>query len=413
MRRLYLQIYATVLGVLLLFGALLYGSWLLWPPGDDHSLEPLAVVAGSLLPGPGASRDELEAALVPFHQQLGLSLDLRAADGRLLARAREGDPLPEIDARWDESRFLHSRGAGLTLALHLRDGRWLVVRHRSQRHGPAVFGVVVLLALAVAGGAYPLIRRLTRRLERLQRRVEALGAGELSSRVEVEGRDEVAELAGSFNRTAERIERLVEAQRMLLAGASHELRSPLTRLRVALELLGDQARPELRERILHDIEELDGVIGELLLASRMEAAEAIERREPVDLLGLAAEEAARYGVEVEGEPVVIEGDAPLLRRLLRNLLENGRRHAPGSALEVEVVSDPDGSARLRVSDRGPGLSEADRERVFEPFYRAGTSGQGIGLGLTIVRRIARLHGGEVGCRSREGGGATFEVRLPR
>jgi signal transduction histidine kinase len=276
-----------------------------------------------------------------------------------------------------------------------------------------VFGVVVLLALAVAGGAYPLIRRLTRRLERLQRRVEALGAGELSSRVEVEGRDEVAELAGSFNRTAERIERLVEAQRMLLAGASHELRSPLTRLRVALELLGDQARPELRERILHDIEELDGVIGELLLASRMEAAEAIERREPVDLLGLAAEEAARYGVEVEGEPVVIEGDAPLLRRLLRNLLENGRRHAPGSALEVEVVSDPDGSARLRVSDRGPGLSEADRERVFEPFYRAGTSGQGIGLGLTIVRRIARLHGGEVGCRSREGGGATFEVRLPR
>jgi len=411
MRRLYLQIYATILGVLLLLGVLLFVSWLVSPPGDESSLEPLAAVALGLLPGPNADPEELEATLVPFHEQLGLSLAVRGQDGRLLAQA--GEPLPAIERDWSGSRFLPSRGGGVTLALHLQDGRWLVVRHRRQRHGAYVLAFMLALALAVAAGAFPLVRRLTRRLERLQKRVDSLGAGDLSARVEVEGRDEIAELAGSFNRAAARIERLVEAQRMLLAGASHELRSPLARIRVALELLDENVRPDVRERVGRDIEELDEVIGELLLASRVEAAEALERSERVDLLLLAAEEAARYDVEVTGDPVLVEGDARLLRRLLRNLLDNGRRHAPGADLDVEVRADPEGGARVRVSDRGPGLSELDRERVFEPFYRVQKGpGQGSGLGLAIVRRIARLHGGDVRCLAHEGGGTTFEVRLP-
>ena len=130
----------------------------------------------------------------------------------------------------------------------------------------------------MAAVAFPVARRLARRIERLREHVDALGAGALSARVDAEGRDEVADLARSFNRSAERLEQLVNAQRSTLAGASHELRSPLARMRVACELLGD-SRPEIRERVARDIAELDGLIDELLLASRLEAGADLERRE--------------------------------------------------------------------------------------------------------------------------------------
>ena len=202
------------------------------------------------------------------------------------------------------------------------------------------------------------------------------------------------------------------AQRGLLASASHELRSPLARIRMAVELLAGDARPELRERLEKDIAELDELIGELLLASRLDAQVQIDRFEEIDLLALVAEEAARTQATAGGEPVRVRGDARMLRRLVRNLLENARRHAAGSAVEANVAALPDGGARLRVEDRGPGVAEAERERIFELFYRpAGMGEGGVGLGLALVRQIARHHGGDARCRPREGGGSCFEVDL--
>jgi signal transduction histidine kinase len=245
--------------------------------------------------------------------------------------------------------------------------------------------------------------------------VEALGAGDLTARVEVEGRDEVAKLARSFNRAADRIERLVNAQRTMLAGASHELRSPLARMRLAIELLAGADRPELRARLSQDIAELDALIGELLLASRLDALEHLERTEDVDLLALLAEEGARTGAEVSGEPVCIQGDARLLRRLMRNLLENAQRYAAGSSIEASVVPLTPTGACLRIADRGPGVPEPERERIFEPFYRPTGLRErgdgGVGLGLALVRQIARHHGGEVRCLPRSDGGTCFEVDL--
>jgi signal transduction histidine kinase len=413
MRRLYLQIYVTFLGILVLF-IVLVSIASLWSPMGSYDRRALKeAVLAEWLPGPDRPLEELQAAVERLGHLLPIDLAVHGADGALLAAV--GDPLPALPRGRTRGGWMHLRGAGPMLASVLPDGRQVVARRRHQ-HRP--FGLplaVGLLAVAIAVGAHPVVRRITRRLERLQTRVEALGAGELTARVEVEGRDEVASLARSFNHAADRIERLVKAQRTMLAGASHELRSPLARIRMGIELLAGADRPELRARLSQDIAELDALIGELLLASRLDALECLERTGDVDLLALLAEEGARTGAEVSGESVCIQGDARMLRRLMRNLLENAQRYAAGSCIETSVVPLTPTGACLRVADRGPGVPEPERERIFEPFYRPTGLRErgdgGVGLGLALVRQIARHHGGEVRCLPRAGGGTCFEVDL--
>jgi signal transduction histidine kinase len=410
MRRLYLQVYFALLAILLVFGALVATAWHhgFLAEQDQETLDGAAALVAERLPSDGGPAEQ-QRALDALAATLRLNLSLWSADGQLLAAV--GDKLPFPGTRV-QSGWMRARGGPVAI-LRLPDGRWLVARQRQRRHGHAsIIVVLALLAVAVAIGAFPVVRRLTRRLERLRVGVEGLGAGDLRARVDVEGRDEIAGLATSFNRAADRIEALVGAQRTLLASASPELRSPLARIRVALELMGAE-RPDLRDRVARDIAELDELIGELLLASRLQAVEQLDRSENVDLLGLVAEEAARHGAEVSGEPVTLHGDARLLRRLVRNLLENAARHgAPPVEASVQRV---DGRVTVRVCDRGPGVPEDERERIFEPFYRPSTragADVGSGLGLALVREISRRHGGDVRCRERDGGGTCFEVDLP-
>jgi signal transduction histidine kinase len=260
------------------------------------------------------------------------------------------------------------------------------------------------------------VRRLTRRLEALKHGVEQFGAGQLSHRVAVTGRDEVAAVASSFNVAAARVEALVQSHQSLLANASHELRSPLARMKMAVSML-DDAAPAQRERLKREIDtnvaELDALVEEVLLASRLDAAPTPERNERVELLGMAAEEAARVDASVDGAPVSVIGEERLLRRALRNLLENARRYG-GSEVEVLIESLP-GQAVVRVCDRGPGVPEAMRERIFESFFRLpGHAEQagGVGLGLSLVKQIALRHDGSVRCEGREGGGSCFVLTLP-
>jgi len=233
--------------------------------------------------------------------------------------------------------------------------------------------------------------------------------------VKVEGNDEVASVAESFNRAARRIEELVGAHKMLLANASHELRTPLTRLRMGVELLKDKADPQRKAEFEQDIAELDQLIDEILLTSRLDAMTALDNVEDVDLLALAAEEGARFdGVNVSGASVTVRGDARLLRRLLRNLIENAERHgAPPIEIEISAATS---HARLAVFDRGAGVAEADRDRIFEPFFRsttAGAKGAGTGLGLALVRQIARRHRGDAVALAENLGRTGFLVTLPR
>ena len=278
--------------------------------------------------------------------------------------------------------------------------------------------MLAIVGLAVAIGTYPILRRLTQRLEDLRRGVERWGEGDLAARVQEKGNDEVAFLASRFNHAAQRVELLVRSHKSLLANASHELRSPLARIRMGLELMDGAPSDAQRREMLRNIGELDQLIEEILLASRLDARETdIGTFEDVHLTGLAAEECARVGADLEaqgcGTEVVVQGVSKLLRRAIRNLLENARRYSTGP-VEVEVLHDAS-HAVLRVCDRGPGVPPEQRERIFEPFYRLPGASEregGVGLGLALVRSIAQRHHGTVHCEGREGGGACFVLRLP-
>jgi len=351
-------------------------------------------------------------------QRPGREIVLRNAAGEVIGQA--------------VARPLRVPGQGVEFEVPTRDGQTLYVQLPRPANRPpplavpswwrssySLFWLLGLVAVAVALGAYPIVRRLTKRLEALQQGVERWGAGDLSRRLPEEGHDEVAFLAQRFNIAAARVQELLLSHKALLANASHELRSPLARIRMGLELMNGPPSAAARDEIARNIRELDQLIDEILLASRLDASpDELGTPEPVDLVALCAEECARAEAEldVQGDPaaLLVPGLPRLLRRALRNLLENARRHAAG---EVTLTLQASGTqAVVRVCDRGPGVPAALRERIFEPFFRlpgASERDGGVGLGLALVRSIALRHGGTVHCEDRPGGGACFVLRLPR
>jgi two-component system OmpR family sensor kinase len=346
----------------------------------------------------------------------------------VIIRNVSGDVLGQV-----RTRPTRDPQQGIEFEVAMNDGSALVVQFppRPPRPGEALsrpwwgrgpggfLWILGIVALAVAVGTYPIIRRLTQRLDDLRMGVERWGEGDLSTRIKESGSDELAFLAQRFNHAAERIETLIESHKSLLANASHELRSPLARIRMGLELMEPEGSAAFRQEIQQNIAELDQLIDEILLASRLDARESdIGTVELVDLTGLAAEECARAGAELvpseDGQALVVHGVSKLLRRAVRNLLENARRYSSGP-VTVELTRDGD-DAVVRVRDRGPGVPPAERERIFEPFYRlAGASERhgGVGLGLALVRSITQRHHGSVRCEDQQGGGACFALRIPR
>ena len=462
MRTLTLRIYLTVVAVLLLFAVV--SGWVFQHHIEQERTRAESVLSDRMsawgdliqrsLPGTESPPAEQAAALRDWSQRLRLPLALDSAQGERIAAS---------------DSFIRRQGDGMQrgFAVRLEDGRTLWVmrpgagRPGAMRPGPGgargedglggpgampgmqgppgaflPFGnlpfvpaawqrgvglavILLLLFVAVSAGAWPVVNRLTRRLQALKLGVEQFGAGALHRRVEVSGRDEVAAVAESFNQAASRIETLVRSHQSLLANASHELRSPLARMRMAVAML-DSAAPAqqqgLRREIDTNIAELDSLVEEVLLASRLDGIKTEAALESVDLLGVVAEEAARVGAVLAGAPLAafsVRGDERLLRRALRNLLENARRYG-GDDVAIGL-SREGASAQVRVCDRGPGVPEALRERIFEPFYRLPGHAEkagGVGLGLSLVKQIAERHGGSVRCESREGGGSCFVISLP-
>jgi signal transduction histidine kinase len=411
MPRLYQKIYLTIVASLLLV-VLVAGAF--WRNGANHpptaaAFDMVGEMAMALLP-PADAPDRLQQQAIEHFAQR-LDADLALFDRILRPIASVGRPLPA--PRPNDDTGWEGGVRGPIWRFQLPDQRWLIVRPHLPRHHPALGLVLVLgvIAMAVAISAYPVVRGLTRRLERLQRAVETLGSGNLDARVKVEGRDEIARLAQSFNDAAGRIEQLVGAHRMLLANASHELRTPLSRIRLGIELLQETGDPKYKSQLQRDIGELDSLIDEILLSSRLEANVASSTEDPVDVLALAAEECARYeNCSVDGDNAVARGDSRLLRRMVRNLLENARRHGV-PPVQVSVRREYP-RLLLDVTDAGPGVPDSEREKIFEPFYCLGEDGNGTGLGLSLVRQIARAHGGDAVVARRAGAASCFRVTLP-
>ncbi|WP_077035443.1 HAMP domain-containing sensor histidine kinase [Pelomonas sp. KK5] len=469
MKSLYLRIYLTLVVLLLAFA---FGSgWLFqrqmeqergnYDAAATERLTAIAQLVYRVLPPETAPREQQAEVLLEWGQRLRMALalyddhDKRIAANELFEKREEEPGARAVQVTFEDGRKLTvirtprpqgwnnmpaASGPMMPLAasdaqltrvpfkpgMHRPQGAreespwpFALISHRTG--GEALAVVLVLLFLGVALGAYPVVRRLTRRLESLKRGVEQFGSGQLAHRVDDHGNDEVAALAVSFNRAADQIEALLRSNRTLLANASHELRSPLARLKMAFAMMDDAspaARARLGAEINTNIAELDALVEEVLLASRLEAGNpGASSKEAVDLVGLGAEEASR--VDAAFEPadglatLKVSGEDRLLRRALRNLLENARRYG-GAEVRLEVKREGD-RAEFRVCDRGPGVPEGMRERIFEAFFRLpGHAEQagGVGLGLSLVKQIAQRHGGQVRCESREGGGSVFVFSVP-
>ncbi len=405
MHRLHVRIYLTTLLSLV---ALLVATALLWSLIMDRSMASehdglISAMVSRALPSEEATPDAASAMLAHDLVPPVAGLELRGTNGAMRAHAGS---LPR------ESRD----DTGLR-RIDLRDGRVLLV---DVKRGPLLLShlhglvVVVWIALIVAVATYPLARRLTRRLEALAATVDRFGDGDLSVRAPTAGQDEVAALAQRFNRMADRVAQLLKAHSRMLANASHELRSPLARMRLALELHGSTLPQAWLDGMRRDCSEIDQQIEEILLASKLATLGTFPPPEPLDLAALLAEECSRLNVPFELVPAPLRGNARLLRRLIRNLLDNAIKYG-GNEVEARLFIAADGDRSLQVSDRGPGIPPEERERIFEPFYRpagASETGSGWGLGLSLVKQIAEHHGGSVECRDRVGGGCVFEASFP-
>ncbi len=415
MRPLYLQIYLTAIGVIVLFVLANVAMWStqanFW--AESRGGSGIAEVIQDLLPPTDRPQEELERAVEKLASRLQLEIAV-IERGKVVAST--SDAIREVaPVHLSEQTRFGAFGGLRGFRFHLPDGRFIVLRMRKPLVGGPL-APIGLLALAIGLGAYPLVRRFTRRIEGLHRRVEAFSEGDLSSRVEIEGRDEIAALGRGFNLAAERIERLVDAQRTLLHLTSHELRTPLTRMRLATESLGGDTPQWVRSTFVEEIDELDDLVSELLLASRLDTRPHLQGEACVEILALVAIEGAKFGATTTGREVIVDGDGSLIRRLVRNLFENAERYGGGEPIEAVVDLSRDGDACIVVEDGGDGIPEEERERIFEPFYRSQNGktsiNGGSGLGLFLVKRIAEHHGGGVRCEDRPGGGARFVVKLP-
>ena len=487
MRKLYLKIYIAVLAAIVLFALLAGLSWKYFSTEAERGgasrwqMQLIRSVSGQMF-AQDISLEAAQATLNKLNADTKLDLGLYSSSQQRIAFAGDAPPLTMpnhvrdamLERRRNRGRDPSGRepngrdpspqrpaqaisqgqveGSPM-FAISLPGDRALLVTGYAPRRpqggpmGPGPFGFIGMLLLIAAGigaGSYPVIRKLTKQLESLRASVDRFGRGELSERAVVQGKDEVGALAASFNTSAQRIEQQIAAQRSLLANASHELRSPLARLKMALTLNDSGAEAQ------RNIAELDDLIEEILLASRLDASFGSQpiKTSPTDLAGLAAEECARTGAQLhlvganlspEVSPEVspnaspevdhsreqsqvntygdwtLPVDAKLIRRLIRNLLENAKRYAPQSNASCLIASTKN-AITITVEDRGPGVELAQRERIFEPFYRLpGTSEKsgGVGLGLSLCRQIVRHHNGEIVCTSREGEGSRFIVTLPR
>jgi signal transduction histidine kinase len=415
----------TVFLTLLLLG-FFFRAW--WHPGVREATRMnLRHYAELLTRDIGTPPDFDKAGMLSDKLRLGIAV--REPSGQWWFSARVPDPVRERILSREQHTGYTARD---TVRVHWRRGRMVAVIpengyvfiYGSRRRQPLenatqewlfLFGGILLLWFS----AWYFIRRLLQPVRDLARGVRAVEAGDLDTRIPEKGSDELADLAGSFNAMTHSLKERLQARDQLLLDVSHELRSPLTRMRVALEMAEPgSAVDSLRE----EVEALGKMVSEMLETERLNSQAGVLKREPGDLGALLAEMIARFegqppGIVLDMETLPpIPMDAERMRLVLRNIIENALKHGRESAEPVHVSTRREGRiALIEIRDRGPGVPEEEQRLIFEPFYRTDRSRSGIpgyGLGLPLCKRIIEAHGGSITFKSRSGDGTTVQIRLP-
>jgi two-component system, OmpR family, sensor histidine kinase CpxA len=383
---------------------------------------------------------------------------LRDEQGKIIggqSRIAAADDLVALAQKSDQPEFnVQDREAVGVKAITTSSGhKYLFVAEISRRPPPPIipfprglFGWERWIVSIVISGliCYALTRYLTRPVMRLREAARRISSGDLSTRLEpslARRHDEFGELVRDFNTMADRIESLVAAQRQLLSDISHELRSPLARMNLALELARQRSGPEsaaVLDRMEREADRLNDLIGNLLTIARLDSKESAPEATVVDLGELVHEVAADANFEarsrncdvrvVASDPCSVRGNADLLHSAVENVVRNAVRYTnQGTTVEIRLTcsnGNGNGSARravISVRDHGPGVPESELINVFRPFYRvevarerkSGTpAGGGVGLGLAITKRALDLYDGTVVARNADGGGLQVEITLP-
>lgn len=432
MRRLFARIYLHFLGVLLVVAvaASLVFAFTARGAFVQESAWRTSRHVGRLVSEVFRDQPALARRVKQLHDELEIDLVVRDLEGRVLAAAGAEPPVftaEELGQARTGRRIVHPSPAWSAVGPVREPGTsaviGTVVSAAQQRPlwaafaRPALILSLVLVLVAIASAL--LARRISRPVERLTEAVRRLGAGDLAARVPIgerSGADELTELTRAFNDMAERIERLIAGQKELMANVSHELRSPLTRIRVALELLPHDGGADARLKDVEaDLDELERLIEDVLTTTRLEATGVPPRLGLMDAREVLMDVAERAGgdprlaagaVRVAAGPAIeLTADRALLRRALWNLVDNAAKYgAPPITLQAERDGD---HVALSVTDQGDGIAPAERERVLAPFYRldkARTPGEasgGFGLGLTLASRVAQVHDGAITIGSAE------------
>jgi signal transduction histidine kinase len=372
-------------------------------------------------------RPALEAVIARLDRDFPAKHHLLNSDGRDLATGKDLSGLAQQARAF--MRFQMPPPKRLLIRRVAEGGKYTFLIESQVQADPwadlAVYGWIVLVIVLLC---YALAWTLARPIRVLREAVARFGRGDLAARAHMRRHDELGDLARAFDRMADRIETLLTAERRLLQDVSHELRSPLTRLRFALELARTSPDPRAAlDRVEKEVARLSMLVGELLQVTRAEGDPAARNTAAIDLRPFVEALAEDCRIESEARGCTIrvagpehlnwEGDRELLHRAVENVLRNAVRHAPAdSNIEIDLADERD-HVSVRIRDYGPGVPDADLTHIFRPFFRveedrSRNGAGGVGLGLAIAERAVRIHHGEIRAANMNPG-LMIELRLPR
>lgn len=354
-QHLYLKLCAILIASLAGFVAVAMITWLLFGHAAVNRVvfEKSAALTELLLHDNGQSIEQLQIRLQQIHEKLDINAVVYSASATVIAGVGQWPATLTDHTTIPTGNWIRMPAAN-TWATQMSDGRYTLLELSGVEQPRERLSVLLFLLGGIACvslATYPFVRRLTSRIERLQAGVEQMATGTLSARVAVEGQDEVAKLASSFNHAMQSIENLVGAHKLLLANASHELRTPIARLRLGIEMLRDNYDESRLDDLVHDIGELDQMIGELTALSRIEAGDLQHEFASFDLLATVAEECAHYrDCVIHGFAGEITGHRRMVQRAVRNLLDNAQKHGV-APIEVTLQQSPD-TVTITICDQG-------------------------------------------------------------